>query len=130
MRRGRVPGGFRLDGRWQWATGIVHADWVIAGAFDRDGERPRAMFFALPRADVEVEDTWYVDGMAATGSRDVVITDRFVPEERGVDIPDMLNGRGPGGRLHDGPLYRTPMAPILSFDGGTARARAGPLRRP
>jgi alkylation response protein AidB-like acyl-CoA dehydrogenase len=111
----RVDGGYRLDGRWQWATGIVHADWVIAGAIERSGERPRALFFALPRDEVTVEDTWYMDGMAGTGSHDVIIDDRFVPDERIVDIPSMMAAQGPGRRLHDGALYATPMAPILSF---------------
>lgn len=114
----RVDGGWQLDGRWQWATGIVHADWVIAGAMDRDGERPRPYFFALPREDVEVEDTWFTDGMAATGSHDVIIRDRFVPAAQALEIATMINATGPGCRLHDAPLFRTPMAPILSFTAG------------
>ncbi len=64
-----VPEGFRLDGRWQWATGIVHADWVIVGAIERDEARPRALFFALERDRVEVEDTWHMDGMCGTTGR-------------------------------------------------------------
>ncbi len=111
----RVPGGYRLDGRWPWGTGIVHAEWVIAGAIDRHGDRPRAVFIALPRDEVAVEDTWHMDGMCGTGSHDTVITDRFVPAERTVDIPSMMNATGPGSQLHDGPLYSTPMAPILAF---------------
>jgi len=114
----RVEGGYRLDGRWQWATGIVHADWVIAGAVDREGGRPRAMFFALPREEVAVEDTWYMDGMCGTGSHDVLIADRFVSDDRCVEIAAMMNASTPGGRLHDSPLFRTPMAPILSLTAG------------
>lgn len=113
----RVPGGYRLDGRWQWATGIVHGSWVIAGAVNREGERPQALFFALPRGDVVVEDTWYTDGMCGTGSHDVVIADQFVPEERSVDIAAMMNATAPGSSVHGGALYRTPMAPILSYAG-------------
>jgi alkylation response protein AidB-like acyl-CoA dehydrogenase len=110
-----VPGGYRLDGRWQWATGIVHADWVIAGALDREGDHPRPLFFALRRDEVIVEDTWHVDGMSGTGSHDVLIADRFVPEHQCVDIIGMMGATGPGSVLHRGPLYSTPMAPILSF---------------
>lgn len=110
-----VDGGYRLDGRWQWSTGIVHADWVIAGAIDRTSGKPRAAFFALPIDDVEVLDTWYTDGMSGTGSHDVVIRDAFVPEDRFVDIPAMMMATTPGSAIHDEPLYKTPMAPILSF---------------
>jgi len=110
-----VDGGFRLQGRWQWSTGIVHADWVIAGAIDRSSGRPRPSFYALPVDEVVVEDTWHTDGMAGTGSHDVVIDDAFVPADRRVDVPAMIAAQGPGAALHDGPLYSTPMAPILSF---------------
>jgi alkylation response protein AidB-like acyl-CoA dehydrogenase len=62
---------------------------------------------------VKVEDTWYVDGMVGTGSNDIVIDDVLVPEGRSVSIADMVSGRAHGSRLHAGPLYRTPMIPIL-----------------
>ena len=110
-----APGGYRLEGRWQWATGVVHGDWVIAGAVVRAEEGPKAYFFALPRDQVTVEDTWFTDGMCATGSRDVLIEDVFVPAERAVNIAEMMHGAAPGSSLHDGHLYSTPMAPILSF---------------
>ena len=113
-----VPDGYRLDGRWQWATGIVHGEWVIAGALVTVGESIRPMFFALPRDQVAVEDTWHVDGMCGTGSHDVIISDCFVPSDQAVDIGHMMNGTAPGSQLHSGPLYSTPMAPILSFAAG------------
>jgi alkylation response protein AidB-like acyl-CoA dehydrogenase len=111
-----VAGGFRLKGRWQWGTGIMHADWVIVGArVPGDGPIPDIRFLALPREQVKVEDVWFVDGMAGTGSNDILIDDVVVPEERSVSIVEMTAGRAHGARLHDGPLYRTPMLPILSL---------------
>lgn len=109
-------GGFRLKGRWQWGTGIMHAEWVIASALVEtpDGGFD-ARFFALPAAEAKVEDTWYVDGMVGTGSNDVVIENVLVPEERSVSIPDLVSGDGHGSRIHEGPLYRTPMIPILAL---------------
>jgi alkylation response protein AidB-like acyl-CoA dehydrogenase len=84
------------------------------GGLIEGAEGPDALrFFALPMEDVRIDDTWYVDGMVATGSNDLVIDDAFVPEERTVGIPDLGEGRGHGSRLHEGPLYRTPMIPIL-----------------
>jgi hypothetical protein len=70
-------------------------------------------FFALPIEHVKVEDTWYVDGMIGTGSNDIVIDGVFVPEERTVAVFEMADGHAPGSRLHAGPLYQTPMIPIL-----------------
>ena len=58
--------------------------------------------------------------MAGTGSHDVVVDDVFVPAERCVSMTEMSNGVAPGSRLHEGPLYRTPMAPILILAAATA----------
>jgi alkylation response protein AidB-like acyl-CoA dehydrogenase len=96
----------------------MHASWVIVGALA--GVAPGAplspanlRFLALPIEDVKVEDTWYVDGMIGTGSNDIVVDGAFVPAERTVSIAEMVEGRAEGARLHAGPLYRTPMIPIL-----------------
>lgn len=115
-----AAGGHRLSGRWQWGTGVTHASWVIAGGIvaPEAGAAPGPAglrFFALPIGEVKVEDTWYVDGMAGTGSNDIVIEDAFVPEDRSVAIFDLVEGRGHGAALHPSPLYRTPMIPILQL---------------
>ncbi len=120
-------GGFRLCGRWQWGTGVMHADWVIAGSLV-EGEGPASFrFFALPAEQAKVEDTWHVDGMIGTGSNDIVVDEVFVPAERSVPMAGMVAGSGDGARLHEAPLYRTPMVPILMLAAslpvvGTARA--------
>ena len=108
--------GYRLRGRWQWASGVMHGDWVIPGALEQTPEgKPDPRWFALPVSQVKVEDTWYVEGMSGTGSNDVVIEDVYIPAERSVSMLEMGSGHGPGSRLHDGPLYRTPMLPILTL---------------
>ncbi|MGE0823351.1 MAG: acyl-CoA dehydrogenase family protein [Candidatus Binatia bacterium] len=112
----REGNGYRLRGRWQWASGIMHGDWVIPGALEQTPEgKPNPLWFAVPRSEVKVEDTWYVDGMAGTGSHDVVIEDVYIPAERSVSMLEMGSGQGPGSQLHRGPLYRTPMLPILTL---------------
>ena len=124
--------GYRLNGRWQWATGWSHAEWVIAGAILTQADKtPQPLFLALPRHEVEFEDTWWTDGMRATGSQDILIRDRFVPKEQSVSILAMANGSGAGSELHPGALYRTPMSPILGLAASmpaVGQARAG-LRR-
>jgi alkylation response protein AidB-like acyl-CoA dehydrogenase len=103
--------GYALSGRWRFATGIVHADWaVLSGRVTTDAEGPPRMFL-VPRDAVEVEDTWHVDGMIATGSHDIVARDVFVPE-RFVslrEIPALRAGR-------EAPyLVRLPIPPFLSL---------------
>ncbi|MDE2561108.1 MAG: hypothetical protein KGL48_02575 [Sphingomonadales bacterium] len=110
-----VEGGFRLSGRWKWGTGIMHSDWVIvAGKLALDGP-PQVRMFALPATEVEVLDTWFVDGMIATGSNDIACNDVFVPEHRSLDVTTMRTGTSPGARLHaHNPVYRVPMTPFLA----------------
>jgi alkylation response protein AidB-like acyl-CoA dehydrogenase len=108
--------GYRLRGRWQWASGIMHGDWVIPAALEQTSDgKPDPRWFALPVSQVTVEDTWYVDGMIGTGSNDVVIDDVYIPAERSVSMIEMGSGHAPGSRLHEGPLYHTPMLPILTL---------------
>lgn len=113
-----VEGGLLVSGRWPWGTGSAHGDWVIVGARVEDPAAPAAFdlrFLALPRAEVKIEDTWHVDGMRATASNDVIVEERLVPLDRSVGIGDMASGVAHGARLHDAPLYRTPMLPILGM---------------
>lgn len=109
----REGAGWRLSGRWRFGTGIVHGDWVLVGGLSETPQGGGFRFFALPREDVRVDDTWHVDGMRGTGSHDVVVEGRWVPDERSLDIADVLTGHGEGAKIHAGPLYRTPMIPIL-----------------
>jgi alkylation response protein AidB-like acyl-CoA dehydrogenase len=103
-----VEGGWRLTGRWPWSSGVMHASWVIVGGLGQAGaERREARFFALPRA------VWFIDGMSGTGSNDVVVDGAFVPAERAVSMTGMSSGRGLASEIHQAPLYRTPMLPIL-----------------
>eukprot|EP00439_Symbiodinium_sp_Y106_P087754 s1_g290.t1 len=111
----KVDGGYRVSGRWQWGTGIVHASWVLVGALmaTEDGS-PQPMFFAMPRDEVEAIDTWHVAGMCSTGSYDIKVDNVFVPENRTVAMFDLTNATTTS-KIHEGPLYRTPLIPILGF---------------
>ncbi|MFF0298911.1 acyl-CoA dehydrogenase family protein [Kitasatospora sp. NPDC004614] len=90
-RAERVPGGFRLSGRWSFGSGIKHADWVTSGAFlFQDGEpwaapgskhRHDSRQFLVRREQVEVIDNWDTTGLCGSGSCDYTMTDVFVPEE-------------------------------------------------
>ncbi|MNE14250.1 p-hydroxyphenylacetate 3-hydroxylase, oxygenase component [compost metagenome] len=58
-------------------------------------------------------DTWFMSGMAATGSNDIVAEDLFIPEAYSFVVSEVRTGRGNGSRLHDNPLYAAPMLPQL-----------------
>ncbi|WP_328615292.1 acyl-CoA dehydrogenase [Amycolatopsis sp. NBC_00355] len=99
-----VPGGYRLTGRWQFGSGVTHADWVVSGAFlYRDGEpEPGAdgsphdsILLMVPKSDVEVVDTWHTTGLAGSGSCDYTITDVFVPAAHTLVFADVRSGTGP-----------------------------------
>ncbi|MFE7800216.1 acyl-CoA dehydrogenase [Nocardia sp. NPDC057440] len=102
-RAERASGGFRLTGRWQFGSGITHADWVVSGAFiQRDGQperdaagAPDSRPFMVPRAQVEVIDTWHTTGLAGSGSCDYTITDIFVPEEHTLEFATVRGETGP-----------------------------------
>lgn len=107
-----VDGGYRLTGRWEWATGIEHADWVLVHAVvDRPDELATA-FLAVPRAAVTVEDVWHTMGMRATGSNTVRIADVFVPTHRTVARQDLMEG---GATLADDPMAGYPVVAVLAL---------------
>ena len=108
-------GGVRLSGRWSWATGVMDANWIMVGALCGPDNAIYPALALLPASDITVDDVWHTDGMCATGSNDVVITDAFVPEHRLVKVTDIYGGTAPGAELHDSPTYRWPMVPALAF---------------
>lgn len=99
-----VPGGYRLSGRWPFGSGISHCDWVISGALiyrdgkpepSPDGTVPHdSRLFMVRVEDVEVVGTWDTTGMIGTGSRDYMITDVFVPDERSLSFDTVRDPSG------------------------------------
>ncbi len=104
-----VTGGFRLRGRWDFSSGVDHAEWAILGAVIRDIEAPEFRSFVVPRRDFEIDqDSWNVAGLRGTGSKSVVLEDAFVPEHMTHRIVDVHERSEPGMRVNDRPLFRVP----------------------
>jgi alkylation response protein AidB-like acyl-CoA dehydrogenase len=78
----RVDGGYRLSGRWPFASGVRHAHWVAGAGFVDAGDEgpPIYRMFVAPIEDAELLDTWHVTGLRGTGSCDFTLTDQFVPD--------------------------------------------------
>ena len=87
-----VEGGFRLSGRWKYASGSDHTDWAFLGGTPPGGELEERRIFLVPKSDYEIVDVWHVAGLKATGSQDIVIKDVFVPAYRTVKFSDNLRG--------------------------------------
>jgi alkylation response protein AidB-like acyl-CoA dehydrogenase len=116
-------GSFTLSGHWSFGTGICHADWVLLSGMVEGDESGRSRQFLLPVDEVEVKDTWHVDGMAGPGSRDVVVTSATVPGHRvSLPLPPHLTAG------LDAPyLERIPIPPFLSLTA--AMPAVGAARR-
>ncbi|MEU3524152.1 hydrolase [Streptomyces sp. NPDC038707] len=101
-----VPGGWRITGSWPYTSAVGFSDWALACALVPRGEERVPWFFALPREDYQVTDTWHPVGMRGTGSNTLVAEEVFVPAHRGFARDDMLAGRSTGSaaRCHTAPL--------------------------
>jgi alkylation response protein AidB-like acyl-CoA dehydrogenase len=89
-------GGFRITGRWAFASGIRHAAWVSGTAWVvRDGaQTAERRVFVVRTGEVDVHDTWHVAGLRGTGSCDFSVKDHFVPEAFTWDIEHAQPRRG------------------------------------
>jgi len=104
----REDGGVRVSGRWSFASGITHCDWLWAGALVMDSGKPRMtphgpeiIHVCMPVSDVQVLDTWRVSGLCGTGSNDFTAENVFIPNHRIFALLD------PSGHRAE-PLYQMP----------------------
>ena len=117
--RGRkVEGGFIVSGRWPFSSGVDNSDWnmLAVTVYGDDGKAPIDWRLCLvPKSDYEIIDTWYAMGMQATGSKDIAVTERFVPDRRALPLQRCRGGPDhPGAALSPGPLYRIPVVAASS----------------
>jgi len=96
-----ASGGWRINGRWPFASGCQHADWMFGLCVMIEDGKPlpgpageggppliRGVF--LPARDWQIEDTWYVAGLKGTGSHHIALKDAIAPE---ANFFDLVNGR-------------------------------------
>jgi 3-hydroxy-9,10-secoandrosta-1,3,5(10)-triene-9,17-dione monooxygenase len=123
-----AEGGYRLSGRWRYASCCEHCDWALLGAMvaTGNGGPPEGRIFLLPRKDYGTIDTWQVSGLQATGSWDVSVEDVFVPTHRSQSMLDNFLLKGPGQALNTSSLYRLPFGQI--FVRGISTAALGALQ--
>jgi alkylation response protein AidB-like acyl-CoA dehydrogenase len=104
-------GGYRLTGRWSYASGCQHSSWVFCCCQVFDGDQksladdgePDVRLFFVPSEQITVVETWDVSGLAGTGSHDVVIDQVFVPAAYTCAFKP---GITPQGAHYRSPVYR------------------------
>ncbi|WP_426615120.1 acyl-CoA dehydrogenase family protein [Bradyrhizobium sp. McL0616] len=120
----RVADGYRITGRWPFASGCTHADWIGGFCVVTDNGKPvpgphgkpQVRAVLLPARDWHIEDTWHAAGLKGTGSHHVTLREAMVPD---IHIFDLEAAP----RL-SGPLYQTlrQWLPLLhgAFSAGMA----------
>jgi len=131
-RATRVPGGYRVSGRWGFGSGSTHADVIVGGCLILvDGQPvltaaglPEFRVMLAPAASFQVLDTWYTTGLAGSGSNDYVTEDLFVPAAHSFSLLE------PARRQE--PLYRFNGMFFINMHGvalGLARRAIDELRQ-
>ncbi|WP_043161063.1 acyl-CoA dehydrogenase family protein [Bradyrhizobium sp. Ai1a-2] len=113
--------GFRVNGRWPFASGCKQAEWMMGfcvitdengkPATDAQGQ-PRVRGVALPAQNWEIEDTWHAAGLKGTGSHHIVLRDALVSETEFFDLA--------GAACVTGPLYPAVRQLLPMFHGALA----------
>ena len=106
-------GGYRVNGRWAYASGARHATaftancvvWEGGGpVLGQDGQ-PLVRPFLFLREEVQIASDWKTVGLVATGSHGFSVSGLEVPAERVFDIDARA-------AVDDSPLYRYPFVPL------------------
>ncbi len=93
-----TEGGYRISGKWRFASGSHHATWLGAHAPVAGTNTVRTLLF--PKSSATMRDIWHVVGLRGTGSDEYVVEDLFVPQEFTCDRDNPAECR------EDGALYR------------------------
>ncbi|MFJ9626386.1 acyl-CoA dehydrogenase family protein [Streptomyces sp. NPDC101175] len=106
--------GYVVNGTSRFATGCQNADWhlLTARVASADGP-PEVLWTAVPMAELEILDDWYVSGLAGSGSNSVVARDVFVPAHRVLPLGQLLGGGSASKANADDPFYRMPVLTLF-----------------
>ena len=112
-----VDGGYSLSGIWRYVSGIDNADWCLLGGrvVNAEGTPIKQGYFLLEPDQYTIEDNWHVVGLAGTGSKNVVVKNAFVPEQRWITLDDCNSGAAPGTAVNDHPIFKAPLYGIFSY---------------
>jgi alkylation response protein AidB-like acyl-CoA dehydrogenase len=116
----RATKGWRVSGRWHFSSGVGLCQWTILGIPipQPDGKGPpERMICVVPLKEATIDDVWFVNGLCATGSNDVVLRDVFVPDEHTVKFSQLQgDGPTPGSAVNPHHIFRLPLFGVFSYN--------------
>ena len=89
------PGGYRAAGRWSFASGCQHADWIFGQCVVLENgapvpgpipNAPKLRCMVRPASEWQIVDTWFTSGMRGTGSQDIALAPVHVDEAWSFDL--------------------------------------------
>jgi len=113
----KVKDGYVLSGRWPFSSGVDPAEWNMLAGLARldDNLPPEQRIFLLSRSQYKVIDTWFAGGLRGTGSKDVEVSEQFVPEHLTLAVADTKGGPTPGSAVNPGPLFQMPVFALFPY---------------
>ncbi|GAA2687214.1 acyl-CoA dehydrogenase family protein [Actinoplanes palleronii] len=104
-------GGLVVSGEWHFISGARHSGWqlVLAMAPTPDGASQWPVMALVPLSDLTVVDDWDTSGLRGTGSVTTVAREVFIPAERVLPMPAILQGQYASARNAGTPLFHAPM---------------------
>ncbi|MBV9824312.1 MAG: acyl-CoA dehydrogenase family protein [Alphaproteobacteria bacterium] len=112
-----VPGGYRVSGRWDFASGCRHSTWMGAHTVvvEPDGSlrlnhsgRPEVKTYLFPTSAAHRLGNWHPIGLRGTASESYELHDLYVTEDYTSTRED------PAARIERGPLFAFPQQTLYS----------------
>ncbi|MCC8247345.1 acyl-CoA dehydrogenase family protein [Saccharothrix luteola] len=124
-----TDGGLVVNGQWHFTSGALHSQWqvVIAMAPTPDGAGQWPITALVPMSDLMIVDDWRTSGLRGTGSVTTVAENVFIPGDRVLPMPAVLQEQYASELNAASPVYRSPLMPTgcTTFTGtaiGMAKA--------
>ncbi|MBL8643659.1 MAG: acyl-CoA dehydrogenase family protein [Rhodospirillaceae bacterium] len=100
-----TEGGYILNGRWGFVSGVNHAAGAMVVA-KTEADKLFSHFVLMMPGEYTVENNWEAEGLRGTGSHHIKVVNQFIPAHRAVARDDLLGRDPPGSKLHASYVYK------------------------